>query len=75
MARHGDGIYRRGKVWRLDAVISGQRYQLPLGKGITRGVALELASIERAKILRNEAGIDRKKKDISFEDAAKEFIT
>lgn len=75
MARKGDGIYRRGKVWRLDAWINGERYQLPLGKGISRTVALELASIERAKILKGEAGIGRKKKDIAFDDAAAEFIT
>jgi hypothetical protein len=42
MARKGDGIYKRGKVWRLDCYINGVRYQLPLGKGINYTIALEI---------------------------------
>ena len=57
MARKGDGIYRRGKVWYLDAWINGKRCMANLGKNINRDVAKELASIERAKFLRGEAGI------------------
>lgn len=74
MARKGDGIFKRGKVWRLDCIINGQRYQLPLGKGISRSAALEIATAKRAAILKGEAGIAKKKKDISFEKAAAEFI-
>lgn len=74
MARKGDGIYKRGRTWRLDCWINGKRYQRPLGKGISRAVALELATIERGKILKGEAGIAKRKKDISFNDAAGEFL-
>jgi len=75
MARKGDGIYKRGKVWWLDAVINGARYQKSIGKGINRTVALELAGIERTKILRGDAGIGKKRRDILFDQAAKEFQT
>jgi integrase len=37
-------------------------------------VAAELASVKRAGFLREEAGIGRKKKDILFDDAAKQFV-
>ncbi len=74
MARRGDGIYKRGKVWWLDAIIKGERYQISLGKGINRTVALELAGVERAKILRNEAGIGKKKRDYPFDDAKEDFL-
>ena len=74
MARKGDGIYLRGSTWWLDAYINGQRYQRPIGKNIKRAAALELATIKRTAILRSEAGIGRKKKNISFEKAAEEFL-
>jgi integrase len=74
MARKGDGIFKRGKVWRLDCSINGIRYQLPLGKGISRAVAQEIATAKRSAILKGEAGIAKKKKDISFEAAAEEFL-
>jgi integrase len=74
MARKGDGIFKRGKVWRLDCYINGQRWQLPLGKGINRAAALEIATAKRAAILKGEVGIARKKKDIPFEKAAEEFL-
>ncbi|PYU94218.1 MAG: hypothetical protein DMG08_08235 [Acidobacteria bacterium] len=74
MARKGDGIYKRGKTWRLDIVIHGKRHQLTLGKNISRSVAAELAQIERAKILRGEAGIGRKPRDITFDKAAADFL-
>lgn len=74
MARKGDAIYLRGKTWWLNARINGQRYQMALGKNIKRAAALEIATIERTKILKGEAGIGRKKKDISFEDATKGFL-
>ncbi|MBN2320902.1 MAG: site-specific integrase [Acidobacteria bacterium] len=75
MARKGDGIYKRGSVWWLDCWIEGRRYQKPIGKGINRSAALDIASIKRAQILKSEAGIAKKKKDISFEKAAEEFIS
>jgi integrase len=74
MARKGDGIYKRGKSWRMDVWIHGARHQVTLGKGIARSVAVELASIERAKILKCEAGIGRKNKDISFDKAKEAFL-
>jgi hypothetical protein len=79
MARR-DGIFPRGcgkiKSWWLDTIINGVRYQKRLGRGITRTVALELAAIERAKILRGEAGIGKKsKKDLTFEEAKRNSST
>jgi hypothetical protein len=73
MARQGDGIYRRGRTWWLDAIIGGQRYQLPLGKLIPRSTALEIATAKRAEILKGGAGIAKKKRDIPFTKAAEDF--
>jgi integrase len=77
--RRGDGLYERGKgkltTWYLDCVVNGVRYQKRLGRGITRSVAGELARVERAAILKAEAGIGgQKRKDLSFKDAAKKFL-
>lgn len=76
MARRnrGDGVYLRGKVWWLDCRIRGVRYQERLGKGISRTVAKELATDFRAKVLRGEAGILVKKKDITFKKAKELFL-
>lgn len=74
MARKGEGIYKRGNVWWLDCRINGTRYQVPLGKGINRKVALELAAIKRTAILRGEAGIAKKKRDVPFQKAVEEFL-
>ena len=74
MARKGEAIQKRGNVWWLDCRINGTRYQIPLGKGINRKVALELAAIKRTAILRGEAGIAKKRKDMSFQKAAGEFL-
>jgi len=73
MARKGDGIFKRGKVWRLDCRINGKRWQLPLGKNINRSAAQEIAMAKRAAILKGEAGI-RKKKVIPFDKAKDEFL-
>ncbi len=74
MARRGDAIYERGKKnWWMDAVINGVRYQKRLGKGITRSVALELAQVQRAAILKGEAGIGKKAKDLTFDEARTKF--
>jgi integrase len=74
MARKGDGIFKRGKVWRLDCIIAGKRHQGQLGRGISRAVALDLATAYRAAILRGEAGILQKKKDVTFEKASADFL-
>jgi hypothetical protein len=75
MARRGDGIYQRGKTWWLDFRHDGRRHVARLGKGINRTVAGELASVKRAAILKGEAGIGgRRRKDVAFDDAAKEFL-
>ena len=74
MARSGDGLYLRGKSWQLDCRINGTRYVMNLGKGISRTVAKELGSIKRAAILKGEAGIGKKKADVSFEKAMEEFL-
>ena len=73
MARRGDAIYLRGKTWYLDAVINGTRHQKRLGKNISRSVALELAQVQRGAILKGEAGIGKKRKDLPFKDAREKF--
>lgn len=76
MARRGDGIYERGdKNWWMDIWINGVRYQKHLGKGIPRRVALDLSRIQRAAILKGDAGINKKPKDLSFRDARAKFET
>ena len=78
MNRRGDALYERGKgkikTWYLDIVIYGTRHQRRLGRGITRSVAQELAQVQRAAILKGEAGIGAKrKKDLHFGEARKKF--
>lgn len=74
MARKGDGIFKRGKVWRLDCYINGVRHQGQLARGVPRSVALELATDYKAKVLRGEAGILQKKKDLTYEKAKADFL-
>ena len=62
MARKGDGLYLRGSTWYLDCRIDGARHVVKLGKGISRTVAGELATVKRAAILKGEAGIGKKRK-------------
>ncbi len=73
MARRGDGLILKGKTWYLEARINGVRYQKRLGKGISRKIALELAAVVRGAILKGEAGIGKKQKDITFAEARKRF--
>jgi hypothetical protein len=76
MPRRGDGLLLRSPRWWLDFRHQGQRHQVRIGKNISRTVAGEIATVERGKILRGEAGIGgRKRKDISFEKAKEEFLT
>jgi integrase len=73
--RTGDALFLRGKVWYLDFRHDGARHVFKLGKGITRHVAAELASVKRTQMLRHEAGIGPKqRKDILFDDARDEFL-
>jgi integrase len=75
MARHGDGLYLRGKdTWYLNCQINGKRYQVKLGKHVSKSVAKELALVKRAQILKGEAGIGNKRKDCSFMKAKEEFL-
>jgi integrase len=74
MARRGDGLYLRGKTWWLTFMHEGRRHQLRLGKRISRTVAGELAQVKRAAILKGEAGIGRKRADLSFDEAAEAFL-
>src|SRR5262245_38681047 len=73
MARRGDGLYLRGTTWYLDCRIDGRRHVVKLGKDIKRTVAGELANVKRAAILKGEAGIGKKKKDCTFDEARKKF--
>ena len=74
MAKRGDGIYLRRKTWWLDFRHQGKRYQVRLGKNINKSVARELAQVKRAAILKGEAGIGRRPKDISIDRAAELFL-
>jgi integrase len=74
MARRGDGIYLRGKTWWLDFMHDGRRHVARLGKDINRTVAGELARVQRAAVLKGEAGIGRKRADIGFDEAKKTFL-
>ncbi len=74
MARSGDGIQRRGDSWWLDFRHDGRRHQVRLGSGINKTTARELAQVKRTAILKGEAGIGRKKKDVSFDEAKKLFL-
>jgi hypothetical protein len=42
MARRGDGIYLRGRTWRLDFRHDGRRYIVRLGRNISRTAAGEV---------------------------------
>jgi len=74
MARKGDGIYLRGRTYWLDFRHQGKRYQERLGRGISKTVARELAQVRRGAILKGEAGIGKKRKDIPFDKAAELFL-
>jgi integrase len=75
MARHGDGIYQRGKTWWLDFTHRGERHVVRLGKNISRTVAGELARVQRGAILKGEADIGGPKRaDLAFDKAAEEFL-
>jgi integrase len=74
MARRGDALYLRGKTWWLDFRHNGTRHAVRLGKGISRTVAKELASVQRGAILKGEAGIGSKRKDYPFDKAKDAFI-
>src|SRR5439155_3357382 len=45
-----------GKTWWLDFTHRGQRHVVRLGKNISRTVAGELARVQRAAVLKGEAG-------------------
>ena len=74
MARKGDGIRKRGDSWWLDFTHESKRHQVRLGRNINRTAAKEIADVQRARILRGDVGIARKKKDIKFEDATELFM-
>src|SRR5918996_4336826 len=74
MARRGDGIYLRGKTWWLDFLHEGKRHVVRIGKGINRTAAGESARVQRARILKGEVGIGRKRADVTFDQAKAEFL-
>ena len=74
MARKHEGLYRRSQTWWLDCRIDGRRYVKKLGKNISRSVAGELADVQRAMILKGEAGIGKKRKDVPFTKAKEAFL-
>lgn len=74
MARRGDGIYLRQRTWWLDFTHQGKRHYVRLGKGISRTVAGELAAVKRGAVLKGEAGIGKKRKDLPFDKAKEKFL-
>lgn len=74
MPRRGDGLVLRGKTWWLDFRHNGERHRIRIAKSINRRVATEIAAVKRAAVLKGEVGIDRKRKDILYEDARDEFV-
>ena len=74
MGRRGDGIYKRGRAWWLEFRHKGQRYQLSLGRNISRSVAAEIAIAKRSAVLKGEVGIGRKRRDIAFEEAKRIYL-
>jgi integrase len=77
MARRGDALYQRGGkggTWWLDFRHNGVRHVFKIGKGISRSVAGELATVKRAGVLKGELGLGRKPQDIVFEEAAELFL-
>jgi len=52
----------------------GRRHQARLAKDISCTVAGELVRVQRAAVLKGEAGIGRKRLDIGFDDAKDEFL-
>ena len=74
MARRGDGLYLRGKTWYLDFRYDGTRHVVRLGRNINRTAASEIATVKRGAILKGEAGIGRRKKDLPLKEAVDYFI-
>lgn len=65
----------RGKTSWLDFVHERRRHQVRRGKHISKTVARELATVHRAKVLKGEDGIGRRKrKHILFDRASTEFL-
>jgi hypothetical protein len=75
MARRGDGIYQRERTWWLDFVHRGERHVVRIGSNISRTVAKEIAQVECGRILRVEAGIGKKLKDILFDESRTLFLS
>ncbi len=70
MARRGDGIYLRGKTWYLDFVYQGSRHI-----AIPRNVTREIATVERAAILKGKVGISAKAPaDLPLDKAVNLFL-
>ena len=75
MARRGDGIYLRGKTWWLDFCTVPSDTCCGSVRTSTAPSPGELAQIQRAAILKAEAGIGDapRGKDPLFDDVVKEF--
>ncbi len=70
MARRGDGIYPRSKMWYLDFVYQGSRHI-----AIPRNVTREIATVERAAILKGKVGISAKAPaDLPLDKAVNLFL-
>lgn len=74
MARRGDGVYQRGHTWWLDFTHQDERHYVRIGRNISKTAAREIASVKRAAILKGEAGIGRKRRDLPFDQAKEAFV-
>ena len=74
MPYRGDGLVLRGKTWWLDFYHNGERHRVRIVKRVSRTVAAELEAIQRAKILKGEVGIGKKRKDLLYDEARDEFL-
>ena len=72
--KSNDGLYLRGTTWWLDFQHEGKRFQFRLGRGISKTVAKELAKAKRGEVLKGEAGLSRKKRDLPFDQARELFV-
>ena len=68
--KSNDGLYLRGTTWWLDFQHEGKRFQFRLGRGISKTVAKELAKAKRGEVLKGEAGLSRKKRDLPIRSGA-----
>ena len=66
--RQGSGVYLRGGTWWLDFRHQGKRHIVKIGSFKNKSAAVELANVERVKILRGERGIGPKRERVTLDE-------